>query len=224
MKLMKTFGAAALLAGATAANAASELVLQYGTAGSTTSLAPYYENSAISAYNLEMGPGLTANTYSTFNSYDWDTANTDYASAVAAGDYWSFGFDASQGVQLTHFDIRLDRSGTGPDDFEIRAQINGGSETTVLAYDFQDSGSAVNFLGIDLTGLNLVAGDSILFTLAAFNSEYEGGTFDLETISYPGDDGISIYGEVAPVPLPAAAWFFLSGLAGVAGLSRKNKA
>ncbi len=217
--------ASAITAMSAGAQAAPELLLQYGTQGGTASLAPYYANAAVSADNLVAGPGLDVQNYSTFNMAGWDTESTDFDAAVAAGDFWTFGFDATQSIQLTSFDIRLDRSGTGPDDVEIRASVNGGTGTTVFGYDYQDSTSGVNFLGLDLSGIALNAGDSLVFTLAAFNSESTGGTFDLETITYPGgNDGISIYGEVAPVPLPAAAWLFLGGLASVFGLSRQKKA
>lgn len=224
MKKVAMMGLVAAL-GSTGVAQAEELLLQYGTAGSVTALAPNYEGAGVTGMDLIMGSGLTANTFSTFNALGWDVASTSYEDAVAANDFWTFGFKADQAVSLTHFDIRLDRSGTGPDDFEIRAAIEGGAETTVLAYDFSDTTAGISFLGIDLTGLDLLAGETIMFTLAAFNSETENGTFDLETITYPGgNDGIAIYGDVAPVPVPAAAWLFASGLAGLGAMKRKKKA
>jgi hypothetical protein len=219
--MIKTLGLAlAVSAASGAANAA--LVLQYGTAGSVTSLAPVFADGAVAADNLVAGPGLTVLNYSTFNFSNWDLASTTFDAAVAADDYWRWGFDANQAIALTSFDIRVDRSGTGPDDFEIRAAINGGAESTVFAYDFGGTTAGISFLGVDLTGFNLSAGDSIEFTLAAFNATGTGGTFDLEVHTYPGGtDGISIYGDLAPVPVPAAFILFASGLAGLFGYSRR---
>lgn len=220
-----TFATGAALLLASAANAA--ILTQYGTAGSTTSLAPHTIISGISADNLTAGSGLNVQNYSTFNFSGWDTANTSFSSAVAAGDFWSWGFDVTDNVlvDLTTMDIRLDRSGSGPDDFEIHASLNGGSSVSVLSHDYNDSSSGVEFSGVDLSAFSgLTMGDSLTFVLAAFNSESSGGTFDLETYTFPGgSDALTINGSVTPVPVPAAAWFLGSGLLGLAGFRRFNK-
>jgi hypothetical protein len=109
--------------------------------------------------------------------------------AVAANDFWRWGFDVTSAVfiDLTTMDIRLDRSGTGPDDFEIQASVNGGPGVSVLTHNYNDSDQAVNFLDVNLSALPLLQqGDSVVFTLGAYNSEGTGGTFDLETITFPG--------------------------------------
>ena len=215
--------AAMLFAGAV--NAAPITLVQYDTESSTTNpaLSAFFADSSVSADDLAAGSGLTANNGSTWNWRSWDTASTDFDSAVAAGDFWSFGFDALADINLTTMDFRVDRSGTGPDDFELRVSVNGGSATTVQTHDFGDATSGVNFLDVDLSFLALSAGDSVDFIFAAFNSESAAGTFDLEAISGSGeDDGIVIYGEVAAVPLPAAVWLMLSAIAGLAGVARRK--
>jgi hypothetical protein len=140
-------GLATLAFGAMSASA-QQTIVQYGSAN-TTSLAPTVVDGAVSANNLNAGPGLGLNTGSTFNFNGWDTASTTFDAAAAAGDFWTFGFsitDPNALVDLTTMDIRLDRSGTGPDDFEIRASVNGGASSSLLIGDFAGGSLGVNFL------------------------------------------------------------------------------
>ena len=172
--------------------AQADVIVQYGTAGSTTSLAPVVVAPEVTADNLVAGTGIDVQAFSTFNFSNWDPANTSFADAVAADEVWTWGFDVTSlvDIDLTTMDIRLDRSSTGPDDFEIQASVNGGAATTVLTYNYNDGTVGVNFIGVDLSSIGTVSnGDSVVFTLGAFNAESTTGTFDLETITFPGDDG-----------------------------------
>lgn len=207
------------------ASAQAVTIVQYGTAGSTTSLAPVSFDASVSPENLNAGSGIDVQAFSTFNFSGWDIDNTSYADALADDEVWTWGFsvtDPLASIDLTTMDIRLDRSGTGPDDFEIRATVNSASETTILAYDFNDSSSGVNFLGVDLSALSgLTQGDVVEFTLAAFNAESAAGTFDLETITFPGNDGIVIQGDITVIPEPSTALLIGLGLAGLGVRSRR---
>lgn len=219
-------GLAMLAFGAMSASA-QQTIVQYGSAN-TTSLAPAIVDGSVSATNLDAGAGLGLNTGSTFNFNSWDTSSTSFENALAAGDVWTFGFsitDATSIVDLTTMDIRLDRSGTGPDDFEIRASVNGGAATSLLVGDFAGGTLGVNFLGVDLGGLSsLSLGDSVLFTLAAWNATSAAGTFDLETITFPGGtDGLTIRGNVSVIPEPSTALLFALGLGGLASIRRKDE-
>jgi len=133
-----------------------------------------------------------------------DTASAE--NAVAANDYWTWGFDVSGpvSIDLTTFDIRLDRSGTGPTEFEITARVNGGTLISLLADSVSESGT--NFIGKSLAALpNLTFGDSVEFTLAAFNSTGTSGTLDLESL--PEGYGLAIYGDIttSAIPEPSTA-------------------
>lgn len=159
----------------------------------------------ITADVLAQGGGLVANTGTSWNWNNWDTASTSAAAAVAAGDFWSWGFDVTGDVEisLATLDIRYDRSGTGPDDVEITVAVNGGAATVVHTHDFADNADAYVAGGIDLTGIaelqSLVQGDSVAFTLAAFNSESAAGTFDLEFhTGFADSAGIVINGALVP--------------------------
>jgi hypothetical protein len=199
----------------------ADLIIQYSTANGVTSMAPVATNPAVSGDNMIAGSGLATQSGGTWNFSQWNIASTSFAAAVAANDFWSWGFDVTSLalIDLTTMDVRLDRSTTGPDDFEIQASVNGGPGITVLTHNYNDSDTAVNFLNVDLSTLPLlVQGDSVVFTLGAFNSEAAGGTFDLETITFPGGtDAIVIEGTVVAVP-EASAFLFGGLICGVIGI------
>jgi hypothetical protein len=208
--------------------ASATIIAQYDTAASTANATLAAANVApeVTADLMSAGSGLTANTGLTWNWKNWDTASTNFSSAVAANDFWTWGFDVTSNVSvdLTTFDIRLDRSGTGPDDFEIQASVNGATGVSLLTYDFGGGTNGVNFLGIDLSILpTLNLGDSIVFTLAAFNSGGTAGTFDLETAGGSSDPrALRIEGTITSVPVPATLWLFGSSLVG-ASIARRRK-
>ena len=195
---------------------ADDIIVEYTTAGSTTSLAAGQADANVAADNLDAGSGLNVQTFSTFNFTGWDTASTTFEQAVAANDFWSWGFDVTAAgavISLTEMNIRLDRSGSGPDDFEIRGSVNGGAAVTLLTHDYNDSSSGVTFTDVDISALGTVStGDSVEFVLAAFNSESAAGSFDLETVTFPGGtDSLQILGNVSVVPEPSSAIVLAAG-------------
>lgn len=226
MKKVLSFVFAAMFA-ASVANAA--VITQYTTAGSTTSLAASIVDPGVTADDLVAGSGLNVQTFSTFNFTGWNTTSTSFAAAVAENDFWTWGFDvtSSDPLDLTTMDIRLDRSGSGPDDFEIQASVNGGTPVTVLTHDYEDSSSGVTFTGVDLSGIaTLNQGDSVVFTLAAFNSESNAGSFDLETVTFPGgSDSLVINGEFATVaiPEPSSVALMMLGAVAVSAVSMRGR-
>ena len=204
-----------------ATSAQAETIVEYQTAGGVNPLAASIVNPAVSADGLTGGSGLGLQFFSTFNFNDWDTASTSFADAVAANDFYSWGFDVTAPgttIDLTNLSSRWDRSGTGPDDFEIQVSVNGAPGITVLTYDYGDSTSGVDFPSVDLSAVPTVStGDSVVFTLGAFNSESAGGTFDLESIDFNGPDqhGIRIEGTVTVIPEPASLGLLACGLAAI---------
>ena len=204
-------------------NVNAALILQYNSASSTTNptLSASIADAAILADNFTAAGGLTAKRGSTYNWRGWDTGSNNFAQAVTANDFFQWGFDITATLttlELSTMDIHLDRSSSGPDNFEIQASINGGAGNFVLAHDFADTHSALDFLSVDLSMIpDLASGDSIVFTLAAFNSESLNGTFDIE-------GSHKVYGDITqtPVPVPAAIWLFGSGLIAFIGMRRKQ--
>lgn len=217
MKAIVTFAVTALMASTSWAT----VIVQYGSVGNTTSLAASAANRAVTADNLTAGSGIGVQSLSTFNFTNWATNNASYADAVADNEFFQWGFDVKAGhiVDLATLDIRVDRSSTGPDDLEIKVSVNGGPAVSVLTHDYNDSTSGVNLLNIDLSAIpQLSAGDSVVFTLAAWNSESNTGSFDLETITSNGSDAIVVNGTVAPEPGSLA----LMGLGGLLIARRRH--
>ena len=179
-----------------------DVIVQYGSVNGVTNLAASAVDSHVTAADLTAGAGIAPASGGTWNWKGWEIDNASYADALADDEVWTWGFTVdANGVDLTTMDLRVDRSGTGPDDFEINAVVtpNGdsaGAPILLLTYDYFDSDDPVNFLDVDLTAIaSLAVGDSIEFSLAAFNSEGSIGTFDLEVVS--GSESIIINGVVA---------------------------
>lgn len=199
------------------------VIVQYDTAasGDFPAITATTVNPAVSAVALSAGPGLNSASGATWNWNGFDVASTSFGDAVAAGDFFTWGFDVLglNTVALTTMDVRWDRSGTGPDDFEIQATVNGGTPVSLLTFDYADSSNGVDFVGVDLTGIgSLSGGDSLVFTLAAFNSESAAGTFDLETVDFNGSDprSLRIEGTVTAIPEPGS--FVALGVIAIGGL------
>ena len=186
----------------------ADIILDYNVADSELgNLSPTNVNANVSGDDKVAGSGLLVNTSgATWNWRSWNTSNNSFADAVAADDVWTWGFDVTNAVtiDLTTMDIRVDRSGSGPKQFEIQASVNGGAAVSLLTHNFGSSTSGSDFGGIDLSSLGtLKNGDSVEFTLAAWESSNVSGTFDLETFTSQ-TYGTRINGTITPVPEPAA--------------------
>ncbi|MEM7628076.1 MAG: hypothetical protein AAF356_01500 [Planctomycetota bacterium] len=209
---MKTLAIIALAGVAGAANAQDLLdyagANDFGAGSAARNVA-----ANLTGNDLFAGSGVNSTTNPTFNYNGWGVGNS-LADAVAQDEFFSFGFDVDAGYQvdLTDFDIRFDRSGSGPDDVAIF--LWGGdlaSSTEVLTHDFNDSGAGITFANVDLSSLGTLTG-TVEFRLYAFNAESALGTFDLESFDFPEDDrSIVIRGNVSLIPTPASAGMLALG-------------
>ena len=93
-------------------------------------------------------------------------------------------------------------------------------ESAIVTLDFSDDSLSPEVLDLDFT--------SFLDFIPTFNLFFEApGELDSLTILNTGSellgvDNFSFETEVAPIPLPAAAWLFLSAIAGMFGFARRS--
>ena len=175
------------------------IVLDYISIPSTANatIAPNTTGTGVTGANLMTGGGLTANNGSTYNWRAWD--GTDVATALAAGDFFEWGFTSTSAYNLDDLDIRYDRSGNGPQDVDIQLSINGGAFTSIhSATGISPGGNTV--ADIDLTSFDDVT--SATFRLFAFNATNGNGTFDVEN-AFNGA-AIVVNGTLSAVPEPAS--------------------
>lgn len=201
-------------------------ILTYAPVGATTLEGMTMFEAAIIPTDVTAGSGLNPQSgASTYNFNNWDPASTNAVEAIAADDFWTWGFevDTLGLVTLDNFQIRLDRSGSGPQNFEVLVSVNGDPATSVLAGDVPTTGA--DFTSDSLAGLGLLTGgDAITFTLAAFNSTTTDGTFDIEELD-GRDDGIGfvLNGTAVAVPEPSSL-FALGSITSAVCWRRRRRA
>ncbi len=222
------FGVAATVTGG-AASAATLLEYQAARSDTNPTLSPSVEAPGLTGAPMSAGTGITANSGGSGGTWAWrdyDQDNTSAALAIADDEIWLWGFTALPGREfdLTTFDIALNRTGGGPDDFELDLSVNGGPFEQVLSFDFMDDNTRQDFVAVDLSAFTGVR--SAVFRLAAFNNEAAdpGSQFQLDTVDDGGQDPRSfrLDGELTRVPLPAAMPLLLVGLAGLGLVARRR--
>lgn len=170
------------------------------------------------------GSGLTVFAGETFNSSGF-TTNGAESDAVDNGDFITWGFTSTTALHLTSFDIRYDRSGTGP--ASLRIDLNAGSGFSEVFRDPAVSATSEDNLAISLASFTNVT--SATFRLVGWGASSTGGTFDFENapaISSPASS-FQLHGELAAVSVPEPAFVFIlstaSGVASAARFRRQRK-
>ncbi|MGC9395000.1 MAG: ExeM/NucH family extracellular endonuclease [Anaerolineae bacterium] len=134
---------------------------------------------------------------STYNSSGWETSGD-----INLGKYLEWGLTPASGyeIALTDFDIRYDRSGTGPSMLEIHVSTDNFATVNILVHtDDTVSDTGEEHASIDLSGVPTVEdGQTALFRLYAYNASGSTGTFDIENVAAWNGKGIRIRGDVTP--------------------------
>ncbi len=178
-----------------AVRAAAELV-EWTSVNSTGSLDADFVAANVAGVPLSR-TGILYNDGGTYNSRDWETSDT-----LNLAKYLEWGVTPASGyeINLTDFDIRYDRSGTGPAKLKIYVSTDNFATVNVLVH----TDDAVSDVGednpnIDLSSVPTVApGQTALFRLYGYNASSSAGTFDIENVATWGGKGIRIRGTVTP--------------------------
>lgn len=140
--------------------------------------------------------GVAWNDGSTYNSKEWATG-----AAIDPGKYLEWGIAPAAGYQLdlADFDIRYDRSSTGPAKLQIYVSTDNFASSVLVHTDDAVNASGEDNADISLSGVPVVApGQTALFRLYGYNASAATGTFDIENVEDWGGTGIRIRGEAIP--------------------------
>lgn len=203
----------------------ADLVVRYQIANATTTPVISAQKSIhVLESGLSAGAGLTPLSASPWRWTGWDSENTSYADAVAAGDYWTWGFQLKENdlqLELSTLDLRLGYTATAPTVIEIRASINGGAALSLFTHPLD--GSDTTLTDVDISSVPTVTpGDSVDFILAGFNSTFAEGHLELRPTAGYGLYVEGEYSEFVAIPEPGA-WSFGALVVGVIGVSQAWK-
>lgn len=170
--------------------------------------------SIVSVTDLTRGSGLSTGTGGNFNSSSWDTGS-DFATALAAGEFISWGMTIDVGLEITGLTItaEVDRSGTGPTSFAFAIDTGSGFTQIGSTLSTPDPGALVTSASVagPLTG-------TVNFALVAWGASSGAGTLDIEDDLIDANaTGILVSGTV---PEPSIA--LLGGL-GILALLRRRR-
>lgn len=169
------------------------------------------------------GPGIaTESPSATFNSTSF-TLNGTEIDAVLNGDYIEWSFTSTSSYNLDDFDLRYDRSPSGPSSLRVDFNANNSGFTTVLR-DAAISDAGENAIGISMSSFDGITSGT--FRLYAWGATNTTGTFDFENASAIGVNQLSnpvsfeLNATLTAVPEPSS--MLLLGLAGVTvGVGRR---
>lgn len=216
------FAMATMAANAHAYPGADRLIAEWDTTGMAGTEAFLAGTGAaqISLVELIRGPGLLGNTgANSMNTKGWDGTNPD--------DYIQFNFTVASGYVALLDDLWIGTraSSTGPGTMGLYSSTDNYAN---VFYTFEQDGNYQNDV-IDLSFLGPISGTFSIRLYEVGNNAVNDlptastGTFRV-TDYYAGSAyNIGISGDVAPVPVPAAAWLLGTGLIGLIGLKRKRR-
>lgn len=222
-KSIITTGVAIFVSFASFCQAQSLFEFLPASAQSTPALAPNSVSSGITVTDLTAGSGLFAEAGS-YNWSDWNDTSASATDALAANDFWTWGFTVDSGsIDLTSLSLALQRSADGPNDVDVQASVNGGSSFSVLTDSFAGSTTVNTFTAGQIGSVPVLnAGDSIAFSLTGFNSNSPFGTLSLQGI--PGSTaGLIVTGTPGVIPEPSSICLVTLVTAGVSLRRRRRK-
>ena len=180
-------------------NAQDELA-EYGAAN-TAGTGTVGTSADVTATGLTRGSGINMANGADFNSNGWGTANANVADAITSNDYLEYTITPVAGsvVSLSSFDIRYDRSNSGPSSLEIQYSLDGfATSGTAIYTDGSVAANSEENLGNSLSGVAALQGlestTTVTFRIYCWGASSGSGTFDVEDIAgyTPAVGGVSV--------------------------------
>jgi PEP-CTERM motif-containing protein len=181
--------------------------------------------------DITRGPGVTPTAgLNSINSSDWTTA----ATPDLAGDYYQLIITPLPGFELdiTEIDYTLQRSLTGPRNFEFRSSVDGFSTRfgTVNIKTIVDANIRVVFFETPSLGAMLNQTTPLTIRLYGSGAVDSAGTFrlgiDSGSSNLPPDNRFVVVGDLSPVatvPEPLSLFLLGTGLVTVSISRRRNR-
>ena len=156
----------------------------------------------ITINSLCRGTGINSASGGDFNSNGFSTAaGTDCASAIAADECLTWGFDVAAGCAIaagTTMEFQLDRSNSGPPNFCLDMDSGAGFANLTSGAISASTGCINATLATEITGPA-----TVVFRLCAWGASGATGTMDIEDgiASCGGAEGGILLEEPTPVPV-----------------------
>jgi hypothetical protein len=164
------------------------------------------------------------------------TLQSTFNGVYTSNAFGMVGFNVTGGTTKVFFDTSPDYSFTGDNGFDdaggsdgavlLSGNISGGSGTILLGPQFGVSQlNLAGFLGTAPAGVytpNNIGGGTALFTINLSNTAVLSGVTSVmgkSTNLYAADGSL----QLTAVPVPGAAWMFLSAMMGMISVSRRKK-
>lgn len=221
-KSIAAIAGAAVLLGASGAIAAPVNLIENGDfEAGNTGFSSDFEFKALNAgareYTITTDPNLFLGFFASFGDNTSGAGNmfVGNGSTDTAATAWSQTVDVNPGEDFAFSFFMADAFSAFSSAFEIR--VNGvaiGSAQSILGVVGEWEEKSYTFSTDALTS-------SIVIAIVNTSSGFTGNDFALDDISL---FQTSMNGVPSEVPLPAAAWLFIAGIAGFASAARRNKA
>ena len=183
------------------------LVDRANTSGTTSA-----EGQGITVSGLSRGAGINhTSSGGDYNSTGWDNSSPSLSNAKANNDYLQFSIQVNSGslLDLNEMKIRMDRSGTGPNNVQIEYSTNAFSSAGTSIFSMSGLSKSGSTRTIDLSSTpTLNASSTITFRIFAWGASSSSGTFDIEGFSNSytsngwtptiSDPGVAIKGCTTP--------------------------
>ena len=170
--------------------------------------------------DLSRGSGIVgASRNDGFSSSGFSTSTTDFAGAIAAGDFYTFTVTPSSGfsMDLSSLDINFDTSGTGPHDWGLFSSVDSFS-SSIDTFTASDSGASHS---LDLSGSSF----NTLTASVEFRLVGHGASSGTGSAAFLGSGSdIVLNGMTSAIPEPSTYALIFGALAlGVVVWKRRRK-